>query len=304
MGQAARPLKEIDAAGDDDFGMVIVFNSSAEILQSSPATATCSGTAIRAIQPTQRPTRIEEALTLADSLANPSRIHRQRSGRPADEEPGKERTYVPTEGIADRSPSFLRWPIPRRAPTSRLGNLRPALPHGTARPGRKTWITSALLLQRRARRHRPDQAAGVRAGTRNYRPTAVGNVQVELEYEGRRQGGSTAGQEGRVCRPGRSRKSRRPARTARTVSDKPGEGTASLSNWQDLDDRADFVHSRQAAGRARQFPLDDEAWLVVGVVRKAKVLIVGPVNASSTRSSTTKPPGHVAEVDHADARTS
>ena len=27
-----------------------------------------------------------------------------------------------------------------------------------------------------------------------------------------------------------------------------------------------------------QFPLDDEAWMVVGVVRKARVLIVGPDN--------------------------
>ena len=32
------------------------------------------------------------------------------------------------------------------------------------------------------------------------------------------------------------------------------------------------------AGIHDQFPLDDEAWLVVGVVRKARVLLVGKTN--------------------------
>src|SRR5262249_49355784 len=92
-------LKEIDAASDSDIGMVIVFNSSAEIRQSSTNNRGVLRLAVEGIHPTQRPTRIEEALSLADSLANPKGSADDASVRPADVEPGKERTYVAAEGI-------------------------------------------------------------------------------------------------------------------------------------------------------------------------------------------------------------
>src|SRR5216684_4284267 len=66
-------LKEVDAATDNDFGMVIVFNSSAEILQSYTNNRGQLRSAVEKIEQTQRTTRIEEALSLADSLANPNR---------------------------------------------------------------------------------------------------------------------------------------------------------------------------------------------------------------------------------------
>src|SRR5581483_6520957 len=65
-------LKEVDAATDNDYGMVIVFNSSAEILQSYTNNRGQLHSAIDRIVQTERPTRIEEALSLADSLANPT----------------------------------------------------------------------------------------------------------------------------------------------------------------------------------------------------------------------------------------
>ena len=46
----------------------------------------------------------------------------------------------------------------------------------------------------------------------------------------------------------------------------------------DIDDRANVVLHAKLAGIHDQFPLDDEAWLVVGVVRKARVLLVGKTN--------------------------
>src|SRR5262249_42482347 len=47
----------------------------------------------------------------------------------------------------------------------------------------------------------------------------------------------------------------------------------------DIDDRANvFLHAR-LAGVKDQFSLDDEAWLVVGAARKARILIVGPPNS-------------------------
>src|SRR5262249_18940547 len=76
------------------------------------------------------------------------------------------------------------------------------------------------------------------------------------------------------------------------VSDTPGEGSVNF-DLEDLDDRTDVVlHARLIAydltfhgneavvgNKIRdKFPLDDEAWLVVGVVRKARILIVGRPN--------------------------
>src|SRR6476619_6525274 len=92
-------LKEIDAASDDDNGMVIVFNSAAEIRQSYTSNRHLLRQVVRAVEPTQRVTRIDEALTLADSLANPTRSTENEAAKPENPEPGKERVYVPIEGI-------------------------------------------------------------------------------------------------------------------------------------------------------------------------------------------------------------
>src|SRR5262249_33137413 len=67
------PFKEIEAAGPHDFGMVIVFNSKATTLQTYTNDKVKLREAVASIKPTQRPTRIEEALAFAESLANPVR---------------------------------------------------------------------------------------------------------------------------------------------------------------------------------------------------------------------------------------
>src|SRR5438132_2330650 len=116
-------LKEIDAATDNDYGMVIVFNSSAQILQSYTNNRGQLRSAVEKIEQTQRSTRIEEALSLADSLANPSRSADDASVRPANVEPGKERTYVAAEGIKDTEVHLFsdgRFPD---LPDFSLGNL-------------------------------------------------------------------------------------------------------------------------------------------------------------------------------------
>ena len=108
-------LKEIDAATDNDFGMVIVFNSSAEILQSVHHNRACCAQAVESIQPTQRPTRIEEALDLADSLANPCRSTDDAASRPANEEPARH-ALTSRRRHRHRGPSVLRRPL---SPTCR-----------------------------------------------------------------------------------------------------------------------------------------------------------------------------------------
>jgi hypothetical protein len=74
----AEALKEIDGYGENDYGMVIVFNSSAETLLSYTNQRAQLHRAVQSIEQTQRPTRIEDALSLADSLANPCPLHRKR----------------------------------------------------------------------------------------------------------------------------------------------------------------------------------------------------------------------------------
>src|SRR3984893_10615905 len=96
----AEALKEIDAVTDSDFGMVIAFNSSAEILQSFTSNRALLRQAVKDIPQTQRPTRIEEALSLADSFANPVRSTEDVASQPENVEPGKERTYVAPKGVS------------------------------------------------------------------------------------------------------------------------------------------------------------------------------------------------------------
>src|ERR1043166_481304 len=84
-------LKEIDAAGDGDHGMVIAFNSKAQTLQGYTNNRAKLRDAVRSIELTQRVTRIDEALTLADSLANPARSTEASSVEPEDQKPGQKR---------------------------------------------------------------------------------------------------------------------------------------------------------------------------------------------------------------------
>jgi hypothetical protein len=59
--------------------------------------------------------------------------------------------------------------------------------------------------------------------------------------------------------------------------DQPGTGFVTFQ-VSDIDDRATVVLHARLKGLKDSFRLDDEAWLVVGVIRKARVLIVGSEN--------------------------
>src|SRR5205085_56875 len=87
-------LKEIDAAGDNDHGMVIAFNSKAQTLQAYTNNRAKLRDAVKGIEPTHRPTRIDEALTLADSLANPVRSTQDSAEQPVDIPLDQKRTLV------------------------------------------------------------------------------------------------------------------------------------------------------------------------------------------------------------------
>ena len=122
--------------------MVIVFNSKATTLQTYTNNRGKLREAVRSIQQTQRPTRIEEALTLAESLANPSRSTEDTAIATAKKCPtAQERTMVPIEGhrraivhlysdgrfakLTDASPGQFELQANRQTPA---GQFEPALP--------------------------------------------------------------------------------------------------------------------------------------------------------------------------------
>jgi hypothetical protein len=78
--------------------------------------------------------------------------------------------------------------------------------------------------------------------------------------------------------------------------DLPGEGTATF-NLSDIDNRSNVLIHAQLMDVKDSFPLDDEAWLVVNVARKARVLIVGKPNDVLDKFFTSEEVLDVAQVD-------
>src|SRR5262245_23732614 len=118
----AEAIKEIDAAGDNDFGMLIVFNSRAEIRHSYTSDRASLRQRVRDIEQTQRTTQIDEALHLADSLANPRTSTENEAIKPEGIEPGQERTYAAPEGVQAEVHLYSDGRFPD-APEFVLGNL-------------------------------------------------------------------------------------------------------------------------------------------------------------------------------------
>jgi len=286
--------KEIDAASDEDVGMVIVFNSKAATLQAYTTDRAKLREAVNSIEQTQRPTRIEEALSLADSLANPLRSTEDIASRPEGEEPGKERTYVQPRGIdtevhlfsdgrfPDLSESALANLNSRRlGNTSVLGNLNLHF-HSAGVPGRQNVnnigivaLDTLRLAGERGRNAEPDSLRlQVLVRVRNYRPEPA-RIQLRLDIL----------VDGKLVHP-EQKELELPARTlqkneedrAEPISDTPGEATLKFV-LPPLDPRADNVVHTYLHNVSDRFALDDQAWLVVGRVRKARILVVGQDNS-------------------------
>jgi hypothetical protein len=260
-------LLEIDSHADDDVGMVIVFNSSAEILQSYTSDKGLLRVAVDKIAQSQRLTRIDDALSLADSLANPHTAPEDFAVRPEGVEPGKERTYVPAEGIPTTLHVFTDGRFPD-VPEFALGNLQ-ARYHSI---GSETVENVGLVAFSATRSQKDPNAVQVLAGVRNYLPreTRV-RIRLEVRVNGELQKIYEEPQDSPLVLPARM------AQGGPESKDSPGEGfvTFQVSN---LDDRAGAILHASLVDHHDHFALDDEAWLVVGVVRKARVVVVGPSN--------------------------
>jgi hypothetical protein len=366
-------LAEIDSHTDNDSGMIIVFNSSAEILQSFTSDRNKLRDAVAHVKPTLRPTRIEEALTLASSLANPKVSTEDRASKPEGEDPSKARTYVPVQGVPTQLHLFSDGRFPD-VPDFQQGNLDMRL-HPIGEPGSDKVDNVAIVTVNAVRDDRDPSKIEVLANVRNYRNKPVpvkvglevrvngeladtferlaqppgggeapdkagdkGTAHTVVRVEGGkvtlRPRGATDKKSDKVVDPaevpfetteggkvdvrqlgyghpvleknGRvlveivGRREVRPATDKDPGVDRPGEGFASF-DLADVDERSQVVLRAYLVNHKDRFAVDDEAWLVLGQVRKARVLIVGTprnriLSAFFDQESTKK----VAEVTYLD----
>ncbi len=286
-------LKVIDAATEDSVGMVIVFNSRATTLQAYTSNKAKLRDAVNGIRASHLPTRLDDALTLADSLANPRRSTEDVASRPENAEAGQERTYVQPKGIPTDVYIFSdgRFPTPPRSVVDNLNSRR--LGNTTALgkmvihfhvAGKKgpehvnnvgiVNFSAARLIDEAARGPGRDTLTlQVLVQVRNFLPKPeVVKVRLEAVADGK----VLHRLEKLIDLPARTVVAEDKARGV-AAKDEPGEGPVSFE-LPPLDRRATTVLHASLEAVGDDFPLDDQAWLVVGVVRKARVLLVGPGN--------------------------
>ncbi len=261
-------LREIDAHADEDSGMVIAFNSRASILQPYTRDRGLLRRAVQSIGPTHRLTRLDEALSLANSLANPLRSGDDAAVRPAGEDPAQARTYVAPEGLAAEVHLFSDGRFPD-VPSFSSGNLDLHY-HPVGTPGPERVDNVGLVTLNAVRDEQDPGKVQIFARVLNFRPVPA---EVHLEVEWRtpgRAGFNLRDQQlalpARVVTAGDAEKNEPP-------TDTPGEGVATF-DLGEVDDTAQVVVHARLRDPRDQFPLDDEAWLVVGATRKARILIV------------------------------
>jgi hypothetical protein len=261
-------LREIDAHADADSGMVIAFNSRASILQPYTRDRGLLRRAVQSIGPTRRTTRLDEALSLADSLANPLRSGDNEAVRPAGEDPAQARTYVAPEGVAAEVHLFSDGRFPD-VPSFSSGNLDLTF-HRIGNPGPEEVDNIGIVNLNAVRDEQDPSRVQVFARVLNFRPAAA-NVRLEVEWRTPGQAGFNLREKqlnlpARAVAPGDPEKNEPP-------TDAPGEASATF-DLGEVDDDAQVVLHARLRDLHDQFPLDDEAWLVVGATRKARVLVV------------------------------
>ncbi|MGL6076310.1 MAG: vWA domain-containing protein [Fimbriiglobus sp.] len=288
----AEAIKEIDAATDQDSGMVISFSDTAEIRQSYTTNRAELKAAVNAITTTQRPTKIDEALSLAASLANPLRSTENEAAAPANPEPGKERTYVAPEGMQADVHLYSDGKFPP-VPEFALANLNLTyhVPPAPEDPGNPGTSDNVGIVRFDAERDSEDPTkVYARAILRNYRNKETDpKPRLEVLQGGNKLIASYDDDESRLA------KKRKPLAAK---SEKPDL----VFTIPDVPENADYVLRLKLESANDSFPLDDEAWVVLGVIRKARVLIIGPENRPLRFFFDSKETKKIAETAYLDAK--
>jgi hypothetical protein len=299
----AEAQKNINAYTDEDVGMVMTFNSTAEILQSFTTNRVLLRQAVQDIHPTQRLTRIDEALSLADSFANPIRASEDVATQPADVEPGKERTYVPPKGVpttvhlfsdgrfSDLDEKALAGLNARMAGNENaLGNLN-VVYHCAGFTGADKVNNVAIVSFNAVR----DDRSTVRCFARlmNFRSEpAKLRLQLDVTMNGKLKG---------VYEKSVDLPPRKVSETAKDHEprDEPGDAGVTF-DLGELDEHADVTVHGKIQGADDSFPLDDEAWLALDVPRLGRVLVIGPPNEILQKFYNTPEVKKIAQVTHLD----
>lgn len=271
LEQAKREaLAIIDAHREGDVGMVIEFNSEPRPRQEYTDDRSLLRLAVQRIQPTNRATRIDDALVQAESLANLRTSTENLSVAPRDVEPGQARQYVVTDGIKADVHLFTDGGFTDGG-TFAAGNLS-LLYHQIGTPGPDA-VDNVGIVDFNASRDPGSPTLRVFLRVRNFRKSAL-TCKVEVEARAQGQGelilrARELNLKGRVVVPA-------DAKAATPAEDNPGEAVASFD--LDLDPTVPAtLHARLRHG-SDTFPTDDEAWLAVNPLRQARVLIVTPGN--------------------------
>ena len=266
-------LEEIDSHPEGDTGMVIEFNSRASILQ--PYTRD-KGLLRAAVRRDRADAAADRASTRPSPwlTAWPTRIA----------PPTTRPSVLPARTPPRRAPTSLPTASPPRSTCSPTADSPtcPASPLATCRCN----ITASARRSRsgQQRRHRQPQRRARREGFfASASLCSIAQLQARIaprsssSWNGVRSVSdifSRAEQPltlpGRVIEAGDQEKDV-------PVKDRP-ERAALTFDLADVDESIDFVIHAKIKNQRDQFALDDEAWLVAGVVRKARILIVTPGN--------------------------
>ncbi|WP_439620238.1 VWA domain-containing protein [Gemmata sp.] len=242
----AEALKRIDAAAEGDVGMVVAFNRAAEIRQSYTADRELLRAAVRGVRQSVGQTRLDEALRLAAGLANPTSSTENEAARPPNADPGKERTYVPAEGVAAEVHLYTDGGFPPVADFS-LANL--ALEYHAPPVAEKSNNVAVVRLE--AASGEAGQLS-VTAAVRNYRDTTV-EVSVQLDaVDG--------------------------SRAVRSYTKPVRLNAAETAEVEFTVPDPELPLRVTLEGAADSLALDDAAWVVPAVARKARVAVYGPKN--------------------------
>lgn len=275
----AEALKLIDAAHDGDPGMVILFNSTAEIRQSYTTNKDELRAAVNAVEPSDHLTRIDEALALAASRANPYRSTENMAVAPANAEPGKERTYFAPDGF-DADVYLLsdgRFPPVQDFALRNLNVRYPEMPDKFG-GGRSDNVGIVAFDVAREGEREGRYVATARVA--NYRPEAS-VVKVWLDLK--RGDGTLLKVYPPVPREGQANPERvtlpglpetKPEDVGKQTSGLPTNMVNVAFALDGIADNADLQLEVRLEHAGDALKADDSATLVFGVARKANVLVV------------------------------
>ncbi len=282
-------LKEIDAATDSDYGMIVSFNSTASLLQTYTSNRAQLRQAVRSIQPTKRTTRIFDAIKLADSRANPMQSIENIASQPENVSPEKERQVDPVKGISTDVLLFSDGRFPDLSEEN-LNKLNPR------QAGNTNPLGEINLHYRRVGKPDPSEINNVgivdfdavrlpdEDGTMNpdfFKINALIRIQNYSSKIQRVKVYVDAYAYGKLVHPEQRTVDLRPYPEIRKEMQKnknaldEGEIIVEIPT---LDGRQGIVLQANLKHIKDDFASDNEAWVAFGRMRKANILIVGPEN--------------------------